>query len=200
MRMKAKTVTDVKSPKIQQVIKSLQTVIDRYDAIGLCAPQIGESFRIVCVQCTNRQLVGWPEDVIKERGMDIIPKRILINPVIEIVDKTLVSQREGCCSVHGYSAFVPRAKEVTVKALDENGDSVNWRVKNWTARIVQHEIEHLDGTMFTDKMVLETFMLNYWKTVNSRNGQFTLSFGGMQGPKKWRQYYFPLSIIHQPKF
>jgi hypothetical protein len=38
--------------------------------------------------------------------------------------------------------------------------------------------------MFTDKMVLETFMLNYWKTVNSRNGQFTLSFGGMQGPKK----------------
>ena len=67
--------------------------------------------------------------------------------MLKIINSELVVDREGCCSVYGYSASVARAKEVEVRAFDETGKPVTWVVKDWTARVVQHEMDHLRGKL-----------------------------------------------------
>ena len=80
--------------------------------------------------------------------MEPISKRILINPSFKVSDDTMIKEREGCCSMHGFSAIVPRSKEIVVSFLSEDGKQIVWRAKDWTARILQHEIEHLEGKVF----------------------------------------------------
>ena len=127
--------------------------------------------------------------------MEQIKKRILINPSFNVTNEVLISEREGCCSMHGFSAMVPRHKEIAVRFLTEDGETILWRAKNWTARILQHEIEHLDGKLYIDKMVNDTLMFNYWKSVNQRSGQFALSFGGMKPVSKFFSLFIPKKII-----
>ena len=104
-----------------------------------------------------------------------------------------IVRKEGCTSVNGYEADVSRHKCVHVTGYDENGKSVSWEAKNWNARMVQHEMDHLDGILFTDKMYSpESLSFKYWKTVNAKNGEFRLHFGGLPG---WKQYYYVLPIL-----
>ncbi|XP_023341281.1 peptide deformylase, mitochondrial-like [Eurytemora carolleeae] len=82
--------------------------------------------------------------------------------------------------------MVPRAKTVKVSGLNENGDDVELVAKDWTARIIQHEMDHLSGIMITDKMDPGSLSMDYWSYVNSRQGDFKLSFHGIKsGPRKW---------------
>ena len=126
--------------------------------------------------------------------MEHIKKRIIINPTFNVTNEALISEREGCGSIHGFSAVVPRHKEIAVKFLTEDGEIILWRAKNWTARILQHEIDHLDGVLYIDKMVNNTLMFNYWKSVNERSGQFSLSFGGMKPVSKFFSFFIPKII------
>ena len=184
-------------PLVKETIKELKNVIDKYDAIGLSAPQIGIDLKITCVQMTKKQINSWDEETIKTRQMEPIKKRILINPSYKVTNEDLIIDREGCCSMHGFSAVVPRHKEITVKFLSEDGEIIVWRAKNWTARILQHEIEHLDGKLFIDKMATDTLMFNYWKSVNNRSGNFQISFGGMKPVYKFASFFVPKGIIKQ---
>ena len=76
----------------------------------------------------------------------MFPQTILINPSFKVLDKTQLIFREGCRSIHGYGAFVPRYKTIQVEAYNENGDPITHVVHNWTARIFQHEIDSLRNT------------------------------------------------------
>jgi peptide deformylase len=67
---------------------------------------------------------------------------------------------EGCLSVPGYMALVERALEVEVTGSDERGAPVSWRVSGWPARILQHEVDHLAGTLYVDRMIARTFAAN----------------------------------------
>jgi peptide deformylase len=75
---------------------------------------------------------------------------------------------EGCLSVDGYAALVGRATEVEVSGLDHEGTAQSWRVRGWPARILQHEIDHLDGTLYIDRMLSRSFttrdqlLSRYW--------------------------------------
>ena len=78
-----------------------------------------------------------------------------------------------------------------ITALDENGDNVEWSPAGWSARIVQHEFDHLQGKMFIDRAKPETLAFEYWKLVNNRQGDFKLSFDGIKaGPKKFMTSFF----------
>ncbi len=173
---------DVSAPMVRAVVDELKKNLDRYDAFGLCAPQLGLSARIAVIRCTEKQLSMRTEDERRRLGMEPVDFTVLVNPHVRPIESSpIVTHREGCCSVHGFSALVPRHREVEVMALDETGREFQWKVKGWTARLVQHEVDHLDGKLFTDRMVNDTLQLNYWREVNRRGGDFRLGFGGMKG-------------------
>ena len=68
-----------------------------------------------------------------------------------------------------------------INALDANGSDFEWKVADWTARIVQHEFDHLEGKLYTDIMLPKSLSFAYWETVNKRNGDFKLGYSGISG-------------------
>ncbi len=86
-----------------------------------------------------------------------VPVRVFINPVLTPVGETQVGFFEGCLSVAGWAGYVERWHEVEVSGLDEHGQPQTWRVSGWPARILQHEVDHLHGTLYIDRMVTRSF-------------------------------------------
>ncbi len=82
--------------------------------------------------------------------------------------------------MHGFSAVVPRHKSVQVNYHNEEGQKATWNATGWTARILQHELDHLHGKLFVDRMKNESLMFNYWQAVNEKHGDFYIGFGGFK--------------------
>jgi peptide deformylase len=83
--------------------------------------------------------------------------RVIVNPVLRMVGDERATFFEGCLSVTGYVGLVERSREVEVTGLDEHGAAVTWRVRGWPARILQHEVDHLDGALYVDRMLTRSF-------------------------------------------
>ena len=162
------------------LLQNLRTVLRKYDSVGISAPQIGIPARVSLIEVTEKTLDLWGPKVVEQQQMQQVDLRVLINPEVKVEDNAVLRFREGCTSFNGFSAVVPRFKKVTVSYLDEFGEAATWTVDGWTARIVQHEVDHLDGKLYTDRMDAETLVFNYWKTVNKRRGDFKLGFGGVE--------------------
>ena len=143
----------ISSPEINFLFRALKKSLDNFDAVGVSAPQIGVPLKVFAIQVTERQISGWSPETIRQRNMQPIPCKYFVNPDLKILNSELVVDREGCCSVYGYSAEVARAKEVEVRAFDENGQPFTWTAKDWTARIVQHEMDHLKGLLTAMNLV-----------------------------------------------
>ena len=110
--------------------------------VGLAAPQVGISERVAVVE------FGHEDD-------EDIPRQlyVLVNPEIVKMSDEMVRGIEGCLSVPGLVGSVDRAKVVTVRAQDQHGKKLKIRAVGWLARIFQHEIDHLDGVLYTDRAV-----------------------------------------------
>jgi peptide deformylase len=91
------------------------------------------------------------------RGRLAVPFHVLVNPVLTVLDPGPVEFHEGCLSVAGFAALVPRAAKVLVEALDERAEPVSIVAEGWYARILQHEIDHLNGRLYIDRMRSESF-------------------------------------------
>lgn len=178
----------VKSDFVQDTVKKLETAIDNYDAVGLAAPQVGIDLKIACVQVTATQLQSHAYENIKEFGMEPVPKTVLINPTLEVINNEKILMNEGCLSVHACEALVPRYKEIKAKFLDKNGEENVWHAKDWTARILQHEISHLNGKLFVDEMMPNTLKFHYWLCQNAQYGHFN---------KKFIENNVPISFLKQ---
>jgi len=109
--------------------------------VGIAAPQIGELQRVVIVDCTRAMRPC------KNHG-----RLRMVNPVVVEREGEALG-REGCLSVPDWVGVVPRAKRVSVSYQDANGDSVSLETSGFEARVIQHEIDHLDGVLFTDRVV-----------------------------------------------
>lgn len=182
---------DIPNTQIQTIISCLKETLERHDGLGMSACQIGIPVQISVVQVTPDQLKAWTPEEIKARDLQPVPLRVLINPEIKVTDKTVQTFREGCCSLHGMTAHVPRFSEVSVSYLDEKGEPVkNWKVRGWTARIIQHEIDHINGRLFTDIMKNKTLAFSFWEAINSSGGKFKLSFNGKSAWKHKLQRVF----------
>jgi peptide deformylase len=141
------TRTEIRDSEIQQLIEWMRETMREAPGVGLAAPQIGLPLRLAVIE----DLADVPD---KERTP--VPFHVIINPQLTL-GAGIVEHYEGCLSLEGFQALVPRAQAVTVDALDHNGDPVKIEASGWYARILQHEIDHLDGTLYIDRMHTRTF-------------------------------------------
>lgn len=150
----------------ETVEQMLQAMKDK-NAVGIAAPQIGVSLRVIAVEFNGKHLQQnlnkFGAKGIKKMQMQLYPNKVVINPEMKIIDPTTVAFKEGCLSMEGYSAIVPRLKEVQVSGLSRKGEKLKFNVAGWIARIFQHEIDHLDGHLYVDSMQYKTLGYENWK-------------------------------------
>ena len=138
---------EVKSPQVQQLIEWMRETMRDAPGVGLAAPQIGLPLRLAVIEDTSDA---------PDMDRKPVPFHVLINPALT-PGPDLVEHFEGCLSVEGFQAKVPRAHTARVEAWDHHGDSVTIDASGWYARILQHEIDHLDGKLYIDRMDPRTF-------------------------------------------
>jgi peptide deformylase len=148
----------IRSPEIQNLIHGMVAAMHKAPGVGLAAPQVGVSWRIIVMEDPPEMTAGLPKDVLIEREREPQPLRILINPVMTVVGAETRDFFEGCLSITGYTAMVTRNREVAVSYLDEKGNAREWRARGWPARVMQHEYDHLERVLYTDKMISRSFM------------------------------------------
>lgn len=140
LRRKARPVTTF-DKSLQVLIEDMIETMRAAPGVGLAAPQVGVPLRVIVVE--------YPED---ETSEDAPPRLyVLINPEITRVSQEMESGVEGCLSIPGLVGEVERHLSIVVRGLNRHGQPVRWKLKNWTARIFQHEIDHLNGVLFTDR-------------------------------------------------
>ena len=143
---------EIVSAEIQQLVATMRDIMRAAPGVGLAAPQIGRSLRIAVIEDREDYFRGADPAWLEERGRRPVPFHVIINPEITVVDPEPVAFFEGCLSIEGWSALVPRARAVRVECLDEGANRVTISASGWYARILQHEIDHLDGNLYVDRM------------------------------------------------
>ncbi|XP_072278687.1 peptide deformylase, mitochondrial [Pyxicephalus adspersus] len=153
-------------PDTQALLRRMKQILKSCGCVGLSAPQLGVPLRVMMLELPEHLCQMVPPDVRETREMDPFPLKIFINPTMRILESRKLSFPEGCSSVQGFSAVVPRCYSVEVSGLDEKGEQTSWKTQGWAARIVQHEMDHLDGVLYIDKMDPRTFVNICWMEVN----------------------------------
>lgn len=146
------------TPAIQELIARMRDTMRDAPGVGLAAPQIGESLQLVVIEDPPRLHAGLSPEQIAERERAAVPFHVLVNPRLSAVGNEVVEAYEGCLSFSGFMMIVPRWRSVRVEALDEHGHKVVKVATGWYARILQHEIDHLNGIVYVDRMETRTFM------------------------------------------
>lgn len=161
LRQRARELTpeEISSPEVKQLIAVMRDTMRDTPGVGLAAPQVGVGLRVVVVEDRPEYQAGVPPEDLAARERKPIEFHALINPRLVVEDPTPVEFFEGCLSVSGYTALVSRARGVRVEALDENGKPVSISARGWYARILQHEVDHLDGALYLDRMETRSFAL-----------------------------------------
>jgi peptide deformylase len=139
LRMKAKRVKKIDAATQKLIDDMIETMRDA-PGVGLAAPQVGASLRVIVVEL--------PED---EEDPQSGAKMQLVNPEITKSDGEQTGE-EGCLSIPGYVGVVKRKMNVTVKGLNRKGKEVKVNASGYLARVLQHEIDHIDGILFTDRL------------------------------------------------
>ncbi len=139
LRKKAEKVTDF-GPDLQQLIEDMIDTLHEESGSGLAAPQINVSKQVILIE------FGSEED-------EEVPPRlyVTINPKITRFSQQMVSGAEGCLSVPGLMGDVDRSQDVVVEGQDRNGEPLKISLQGWIARIFQHEIDHINGILYTDR-------------------------------------------------
>jgi peptide deformylase len=168
LRTRAKPLdpADIKSARIQQLIDDMFETMQEYQGVGLAAPQIHHGVRLFVAGFAPRD----DEDEEDEDGG--VPLMALINPEISVVGDDVQEDWEGCLSIPEVRGRVPRAREISVKAYDRKGRRIQMTARGFTARVIQHETDHLDGVLFLDRMEsLETltFLDEFGRYWNARD-------------------------------
>ena len=137
-------------------VQALRITMHTAPGVGLAAPQVGVPLRIAVIE----DPAPVPEEVRLARGRVPQPFRVLVNPSYEAAGAERVAFFEGCLSVPGWQAVVARPAAVRLTCEDELGRPVDEVFSGWPARIVQHETDHLDGTLYLDRAELRSLSSN----------------------------------------
>ena len=131
--------SELLSPAVQALIDDMIETMHEYSGVGLAAPQVHQSLRFFVA-------------LLEEEPDASTDATVVVNP--EIVPNTVTKEEgwEGCLSIPDIRGLVPRWTGITVRALDRAGRAVELRLHDFPARVVQHEIDHLDGVLFFDRM------------------------------------------------
>ncbi|MEP7027257.1 MAG: peptide deformylase [Candidatus Eisenbacteria bacterium] len=152
------TPAEIKSAEIRGLIERMRDTMRKAPGVGLAAPQVGLGLRLAVIEDQEAYVDEMDDDERAAKERDPVPFHVVINPRIEVVDPAPCRFFEGCLSLAGYVAVVARAHAVRVRCLDHEGEPRVIEAAGWYARILQHEIDHLDGTVYVDRMETRTFM------------------------------------------
>jgi peptide deformylase len=159
---------EIASDPIQNLIADMRDAMHAAPGVGLAAPQIGLGLQIAVIEDKQDYLKDIAAEDLREREREPVPFQVIINPRITFSSDAAAEFFEGCLSLAGFSAVVPRARSVHVECLDENGTPKSIEAHGWYARILQHEIDHLNGHLYIDRMRPRTFtsldnFKQFWK-------------------------------------
>ncbi len=161
LRLQAEAVVDVHDADIVRIIESMQTTLAATSGVGIAAPQISESKRIIIM--ASRPTPRYPSAPLME-------PTVMINPGFEILSETREKDWEGCLSIPGIRALVPRYREIKIRYTDQQGGSVETRLSGFVARIFQHEVDHLEGKTYLDRVESNTDIFAESEFVKLVNG------------------------------
>ena len=133
-------VRNLDSPELLELLADMRETMAALSGAGLAAPQIGVPWRIV-IFGTGAPNPRYPE-------AEIVPATVLINPQLQPLGEQMQQDWEGCLSVPGMRGLVPRYQQLHYRGVDEQGRAIDRRVSGFHARVVQHEVDHLDGILY----------------------------------------------------
>ncbi len=173
---------EIGSEVIRQLIESMRETMRDAPGVGLAAPQVGLPLQLAVIEDRAEYHRSATPEQLAERERVPVEFHVIINPRIELLERPTIEHFEGCLSVSGYSAIVPRARRVRVDCLDEDGNARRIEALGWYARILQHEIDHLQGRLYIDHMHARSFMTvdnmtRYWKDLPIAEVRSALKIG-----------------------
>ena len=143
LRLQAEPITDVSSTETQQLIQVMQNTLATTEGVGIAAPQISISKQIIII--ASRPTLRYPKAPVME-------PTVMINPSFTVLSETKEKDWEGCLSIPGIRARVPRYKMIQVKYLDQQGTVIDIVLEDFLARVFQHEFDHLQGKVYLDQL------------------------------------------------
>jgi len=160
LRRPARVLThaEIRSSEIQDLIASLFETMHSAPGVGLAAPQIGMPYQLAVIEDRATYMEKLPAAHLAERRRAPVAPHVIINPTLMITGAEEAEFFEGCLSLPGYTAVVRRGLRVRVDCLNEHAEPVTIDAEGWYARILQHEIDHLRGTLYIDRMRTRSFM------------------------------------------
>ena len=149
--------SDLRTSKLQLLIAQMRATMEAAPGVGLAAPQVGIPIQLAVLHDGPERWGQLTEGERVARERNGLPFTVLINPTLRPVDDgDNVSFYEGCLSVPGLTGVVGRHRAVRVEALDEHGQPVDRVFSGWAARIVQHEVDHLRGHLYLDRVEIRS--------------------------------------------
>ena len=139
LRQQAKKVRRI-DPSLRRLVDDMLETMHGAEGLGLAAPQVGVPLRLIVIEHEEQRYVLFNPEITRQRGT--------------------VTEDEGCLSLPRWFGPVARSEHVTVKGRDRTGKAVRLKLEGLLARAIQHEVDHLDGTLFTDR-VLDRTQLRY---------------------------------------
>jgi peptide deformylase len=149
---------EIRSAQVEQLIDVMRETMRAAPGVGLAAPQVGLPIQLAVIEDPEEYLKEVPAEALARQQRSPVPFHVIINPVLRIEPGEKVEFFEGCLSLSGFVAIVARARRVRVECLNERAEPVTINAAGWYARVLQHEIDHLGGTVYIDRMHARSFM------------------------------------------
>ena len=153
-----------------ELIVAMRDTMRDAPGVGLAAPQVGMPLQIAVIEDSQEYIDKLPPGQAAQRARVPVPFHAIVNPTLTVEEESPVHFFEGCLSIAGFTAIVPRALKVRVDCLNERAEPMTIRAEGWYARILQHEIDHLHGRLYIDRMESRSFFMTvdnfnrYWRT------------------------------------
>jgi peptide deformylase len=143
---------EIQQASTRDLIAAMRETMQDAPGVGLAAPQVGVPLQLAVIEDREDYMKDFSRKVLAERERKPVAFHVIINPVLTLESEPEIEFFEGCLSLPGFVALVPRARKVKVECLDEHGQAKVIHASGWYARILQHEIDHLSGGLYVDRM------------------------------------------------
>ncbi|WP_375414123.1 peptide deformylase [uncultured Bradyrhizobium sp.] len=147
----------IATPVIDELIELLRATLEG-KGVGLAAPQIAVPLRLFVIEDTEERIQKISKKDREKRERVPFPFEAVINPIWRATSTEITIWPEGCLSIPGFVAEVPRYRAIEVEGFTRDGKAKTWKLTGWPARIFQHEIDHLDGRLYIDCMQPRTLV------------------------------------------
>jgi len=167
---RALSLEEIGGSEIRKLIAQMRETMQDAPGVGLAAPQVGHSIQLAVIEDREQYHKDIAPEQLAAKERRPVSFHVLINPRVVWQSGETREFFEGCLSLPEYTAVVRRAHAVKVECLDESGEARSIEANGWYARILQHEIDHLQGRLYIDRMETRSFssldnFSEFWKSV-----------------------------------